>query len=70
MIIETLFARDADNQVKRASDSTVGCTFLLSALKVAIKHDVLLRVVHDAFPPHDPVRLNLLGISREFRDEE
>jgi uncharacterized protein YndB with AHSA1/START domain len=51
-ITETGFTGDADNQVKRASDSTGGFTFLLSALKAALEHDITLRVVHDAFPPN------------------
>lgn len=50
-ITETGFTGDADNQVKRALDSTGGFTFLLSALKAALEHDVTLRVVLDAFPP-------------------
>jgi uncharacterized protein YndB with AHSA1/START domain len=48
-VVETGFTGDADNQVKRALDSTGGFTFVLSALKAALEHDVTLRVTADAF---------------------
>ena len=51
-ITETGFTGDADNQVNKAIQSTGGFTFLLSALKAALEHDVTLRVVLDAFPPN------------------
>jgi uncharacterized protein YndB with AHSA1/START domain len=51
-ITETGFTGDADNRVRRALQSTGGFTFLLSALKAALEHDVTLRVVLDAFPPN------------------
>ena len=51
-ITETGFTGDADNQVNKALQSTGGFTFLLSALKAALEHDVTLRVVLDAFPPN------------------
>ena len=50
-ITETGFTGDADTQVSRVLDSTQGFTFLLSALKAALEHDVTLRVTIDAHPP-------------------
>lgn len=50
-ITETGFTGDADTQVQRAVNSMGGFTFLLSALKAALEHDITLRVVKDAFPP-------------------
>jgi uncharacterized protein YndB with AHSA1/START domain len=51
-ITETDFSGDADTQVDRALESTGGFTFLLSALKAALEHDVTLRVTMDAHPPN------------------
>lgn len=51
-IRETGFSGDPDTQVARALDSTSGFTFLLSSLKAALEHDITLRVVLDAHPPH------------------
>ncbi|OAQ64025.1 activator of hsp90 ATPase 1-like protein [Pochonia chlamydosporia 170] len=48
-VVETGFTGDADNQVKRAVDSTGGFTFVISALKAALEHDVTLSVTADAF---------------------
>lgn len=48
-VSETGYTGDADNQVKRALESTGGFTFLLSALKAALEHDVTLTLVRDAF---------------------
>lgn len=53
VITETGFSGDADTQVARALDSTAGFTFLLSSLKAALEHDIVLRVVLDAHP-HEP----------------
>jgi uncharacterized protein YndB with AHSA1/START domain len=51
-ITETGFSGDADTQVSRALESTGGFTFLLSALKAALEHDVTLGVTMDAHPPN------------------
>jgi uncharacterized protein YndB with AHSA1/START domain len=51
-ITETGFTGDTDTQVSRALESTAGFTFLLSALKAALEHDITLRVTLDAHPPH------------------
>jgi uncharacterized protein YndB with AHSA1/START domain len=51
-ITETGFSGDADTQVSRALESTAGFTFLLSALKAALEHNVTLRVTMDAHPPN------------------
>jgi uncharacterized protein YndB with AHSA1/START domain len=51
-ICETGFTGDPDTQVARALDSTSGFAFLLSSLKAALEHDITLRVVLDAHPPH------------------
>ncbi len=51
-ITETGFSGDADTQVSRALESTGGFTFLLSALKAALQHDVTRRVTMDAHPPN------------------
>ncbi len=50
-ITETGFTGDADTQVSRALESTAGFTFVLSALKAALEHDITLRVTMDAHPP-------------------
>jgi hypothetical protein len=42
----------ADTQISRALDSTAGFTFLPSALKAALEHDITLRVTMDAHPPN------------------
>jgi hypothetical protein len=47
---ETGFTGDGDTVVRYATDSTGGFTFLLSALKALLEHDILLRVVRDAHP--------------------
>jgi len=49
-ITETGFSGDEDTQVARALESTAGFTFLLSSLKAALEHDIILRVVLDAHP--------------------
>ena len=54
-ITETGFTGDAGTQVKHALESTAGFTFVLSALKAALEHDITLRVVLDAHPPDLPV---------------
>lgn len=51
-ITESGFSGDADKQVKSALASTGGFTFLLSAVKAALEHNINLRVVIDAFPPN------------------
>lgn len=51
-ITETGFTGDADTQVSQALESTAGFTFLLSALKAALEHDITLRVTMDAHPPN------------------
>ncbi|KAF5122234.1 hypothetical protein E5D57_012707 [Metarhizium anisopliae] len=43
------FTGHGDSQVKRAVGSTASFTFVLSALKAALEHDVTLRVTADAF---------------------
>ncbi|KFG80456.1 hypothetical protein MANI_027865 [Metarhizium anisopliae] len=43
------FTGHGDSQVKRAAGSTAGFTFVLSALKAALEHDVTLRVTAEAF---------------------
>ncbi len=50
-VSETGFRGDGDTCVARALDSTAGYTFLLSALKAALEHDITLRVIGDAHPP-------------------
>lgn len=50
-ITETGFTGDTDTQVSRALESTAGFTFLLSSLKAALEHDVILQVTADAHPP-------------------
>jgi uncharacterized protein YndB with AHSA1/START domain len=49
-ITETGFTGDADTQVSRALESTAGFTFLLSSLKAALEHDIILQVTADAHP--------------------
>ncbi|GJN67806.1 hypothetical protein PLIIFM63780_002025 [Purpureocillium lilacinum] len=48
-VTETGFTGNADAQVKRAIDSTAGFTFVISALKASLEHDVTLTVTADAF---------------------
>ncbi|KID86135.1 Activator of Hsp90 ATPase 1 family protein [Metarhizium guizhouense ARSEF 977] len=48
-VVETGFTGHGDSQVKRAAESTAGFTFVLSALKAALEHDVKLSVTADAF---------------------
>lgn len=48
-VVETGFSGDGDNQAKRAIDSTGGFTFVISALKAALEHDITLTVTADAF---------------------
>jgi uncharacterized protein YndB with AHSA1/START domain len=49
-ITETGFSGDGDTVAKYATDSTQGFTFLLSALKALLEHDVILKVTLDAHP--------------------
>jgi uncharacterized protein YndB with AHSA1/START domain len=53
-VTETGFSGEAGTQVSQALDSTAGFTFLLSALKAALEHDITLRVTLDAHPPDLP----------------
>jgi uncharacterized protein YndB with AHSA1/START domain len=53
-VTETGFTGEAGTQVSQALDSTAGFTFLLSALKAALEHDITLRVTLDAHPPDLP----------------
>ncbi|MGC8489607.1 MAG: polyketide cyclase, partial [Clostridia bacterium] len=50
-ITETGFIGAGDARVARALDSTAGYSFLLSALKAALEHDIHLQVTADAHPP-------------------
>ena len=47
-ITETGFTGDGDTQTERAIDLTGGFTFMISALKAALEHDITLRVTGDA----------------------
>ncbi len=49
-ITERGFSGDGDMVAKFACDSTEGFTFLLSALKALLEHDVILTVTMDAHP--------------------
>ena len=57
-ITEAGFSGDTDTQVRRALEATGGFTFLLSALKAVLEHDITLQVVRDAHPPnlHTPAQ--------------
>ena len=48
---ETGFTGDTDTVVKYAIDSTGGFTFVLSALKALLEHDIELTLIADAHPP-------------------
>lgn len=47
-VTETGFTGDGDTQAKRAIESTGGFTFMISALKALLEHDIVLRVTGDA----------------------
>jgi uncharacterized protein YndB with AHSA1/START domain len=51
-ITETGFTGDPNTQVSRALEATGGFTFMLSALKAALEHEITLHVVTDAHPPN------------------
>ncbi|QIS12437.1 SRPBCC family protein [Nocardia arthritidis] len=51
-ITETGYTGDLQAQIDSVRDSTAGFTYLLSALKAALEHDVILRVVLDEHPPN------------------
>ena len=44
------FEGSGDEQVKQATDSTQGFTFVLAGLKALLEHDVELNLVPDRFP--------------------
>jgi uncharacterized protein YndB with AHSA1/START domain len=49
-ITETGFSGDGDTVARYATNSTQGFTFLLSALKALLEHDMVLRLTLDAHP--------------------
>ena len=49
-VTETGFTGSGDELVRFVADSTGGFTFLMSALKALIQHDVILTLVLDAHP--------------------
>ncbi|HEY1176208.1 MAG TPA: SRPBCC family protein [Phytomonospora sp.] len=53
-ITETGFTGTADELVHYLTDSTGGFTFLISALKALLEHDIVLTLVADANPGGQP----------------
>lgn len=51
VVSENGFTGDGDTVAKYATDSTGGFTFMLSALKALLEHDVVLTLIADAHPP-------------------
>jgi hypothetical protein len=50
-VTETGFTGTSDELVRFAIDPTGGFTFLISALKALLEHEITLSLVRDAHPP-------------------